>query len=70
MHRGAFLILNNLCRLISTWIIFTDLMILVFPLLAQVNYVPNPGFEEVADCDLNYGEANKAMPWKSNKLLI
>jgi hypothetical protein len=45
-------------------------MILVFPLLAQVNYVPNPGFEEVADCDLNYGEANKAMPWKSNKLLI
>lgn len=64
MHRGAFLILNNPCRLICTWVIFTGLMILVFPLVAQVNYVPNPGFEEVSNCDLDAGEADKAQPWK------
>ena len=31
---------------------------------AQVNLVPNPGFEDLSDCDLEYGEADKAPPWK------
>lgn len=31
---------------------------------AQKNLVPNPGFEEIADCDLDYGEADKAPPWQ------
>ena len=48
----------------STWIIFPGLILLRWPLGAQVNYVPNPGFEVVANCDLDYGEANKAQPWK------
>ncbi|MEL6657568.1 MAG: gliding motility-associated C-terminal domain-containing protein [Bacteroidota bacterium] len=30
---------------------------------AQQNFVPNPGFEELEDCDLVAGEANKATPW-------
>lgn len=64
MQQRAFRILNKPCQLMSTWIIFTGLLVLVSPLLAQVNYVPNPGFEEVADCDLSYGEADKAQPWK------
>lgn len=33
-------------------------------LSGQVNFVPNPGFEEIIDCDLEYGEADKATPWK------
>ncbi|MCB0638079.1 MAG: hypothetical protein KDC54_15725, partial [Lewinella sp.] len=31
---------------------------------SQVNYVPNPSFEELTDCDLNYGDVPKASPWK------
>lgn len=64
MQQQAFLIVNEPFRMMNTWIIFTGLMILVFPLVAQVNYVPNPGFEEVSNCDLDYGEADKAQPWK------
>ncbi|MCB0560403.1 MAG: gliding motility-associated C-terminal domain-containing protein [Lewinellaceae bacterium] len=33
-------------------------------LSAQNNLVPNPGFEDVTDCNLDYGEADKAFPWK------
>lgn len=39
-------------------------VVLAWPLSAQVNYVPNPGFEEVFDCELDAGEADKAQPWK------
>jgi gliding motility-associated-like protein len=31
---------------------------------AQKNLVPNPGFEEIADCDFDYGEVDKAPPWQ------
>jgi gliding motility-associated-like protein len=31
---------------------------------AQNNLVPNPGFESIIDCELDYGEADKAQPWK------
>ncbi|MCB0638080.1 MAG: gliding motility-associated C-terminal domain-containing protein [Lewinella sp.] len=30
----------------------------------QINYVPNPSFEELTDCDLNYGDVPKASPWQ------
>ena len=32
-------------------------------LFAQTNLVPNSGFEELSDCDLDYGLADKAVPW-------
>ncbi len=32
---------------------------------AQVNLVPNGGFEVVIDCDLDYGDVPKAAPWKT-----
>jgi gliding motility-associated-like protein len=31
---------------------------------AQVNLVPNPGFEGLSDCALDYGRADKAVPWQ------
>lgn len=31
---------------------------------AQTNLVANPGFEETTDCNIGYGEVNKAVPWK------
>lgn len=33
-------------------------------LYAQTNLVPNPGFEELTDCDLHFGDVPKASPWK------
>lgn len=33
-------------------------------LSAQANLVPNPGFEDLTDCALDYGLADKASPWK------
>lgn len=33
-------------------------------LLSQINYVPNPSFEDISDCAIEYGEANKAPPWQ------
>lgn len=33
-------------------------------LTAQINYIPNPGFEEVSNCDLEYGDSDKAIPWE------
>lgn len=38
--------------------------IIALPLSAQVNYVPNPGFEEVSECDLDAGDVDKAQPWQ------
>jgi len=32
--------------------------------LAQQNLVPNPGFEELSDCDIEYGQIYKAAPWE------
>jgi gliding motility-associated-like protein len=64
MRQLASVILNYPYRLRSIFSIFLVIMIPSLPLLAQVNFVPNPGFEDVSDCDLEYGEANKAMPWK------
>lgn len=32
---------------------------------AQINLVPNGGFEVVTDCDLDYGDAPKAAPWQT-----
>lgn len=31
---------------------------------AQINHVPNPGFEDILDCDIQYGEVDKATPWQ------
>ncbi len=51
-------------RLMSFCTISILLTILAMSLSAQVNYVPNPGFEEVSDCDIEFGEIDKAQPWK------
>lgn len=32
-------------------------------LFAQINYVPNHSFEDISDCDLNFGDVPKAIPW-------
>lgn len=37
---------------------------------AQVNYVPNPSFEDLIDCDLEFGQADKAVPWQIMNLPI
>jgi len=39
-------------------------LLLSLPSLAQVNLVPNPGFEELIDCEIDWGEVDKATPWK------
>lgn len=39
-------------------------------LFAQFNFVPNPGFEEISNCDLEYGETYKAPPWEIINLPI
>lgn len=31
---------------------------------AQVNLVPNHSFEDLTDCDLNFGDVPKAVPWQ------
>lgn len=45
---------------------FIVLLFLVLPVFgtAQINLVPNPGFEDISDCDLEYGDADKALPWQ------
>lgn len=46
---------------------FVSLIILLslpFLLLSQNNYVPNPSFDEISDCDLEFGDVPKAEPWK------
>lgn len=62
--------MNHHYWLSSIWAVFVLLMIQVLSLSGQVNYVPNPGFEVVSDCDLEYGEADKAMPWEIINLPI
>ena len=32
--------------------------------LAQTNHVANPSFEDITDCNIGYGEVEKAVPWK------
>lgn len=49
----------KLCFFLTSCIV----LILPFSANAQINYVPNPGFEEISDCDLEYGDADKAIPW-------
>jgi|GEM_PF-4425143 len=31
---------------------------------AQINLVPNPSFEDISDCNIGYGEADRAVPWE------
>ncbi|MEZ4987605.1 MAG: gliding motility-associated C-terminal domain-containing protein [Saprospiraceae bacterium] len=47
----------------SLFPLFT-LLAWMLPVQAQINFVPNPSFEQVSDCNLEYGEIFKAPPWK------
>jgi len=38
--------------------------LLSLPCLAQENLVDNPGFEDITECEIGYGEVDKAVPWK------
>ncbi len=41
-------------------------ILLIHPqfIFAQTNLVDNPGFEDITDCDIDWGEVDKATPWK------
>ncbi len=45
------------------WLLFC-LCLIVVNLHGQQNLVPNHSFEEVSDCDLNFGDIPKAPPWQ------
>ena len=48
------------------FLIFWQIIIWLFPikwLPAQENLVPNPGFEDVSECNIEWGEIFKAEPW-------
>ena len=39
-------------------------LVTLLPLSAQFNFVPNPSFEEISSCDIEYGDADLAPPWR------
>jgi len=41
------------------------LLLLSPSLFGQTNLVTNPSFEDISDCDIEFGEAAKAFPWKN-----
>lgn len=49
---------------LSCWLYLFLSILIAPPLSAQTNLVPNPGFEEVNDCDFDYGAVDRAVPWQ------
>jgi len=49
---------NDILLIICLFLIFS------LPLIAQINYVPNPSFEDITDCAIEFGEADKARFWQ------
>ncbi len=58
------LFIKKKAKPISICFVFVVLFYVSSISFAQVNFVPNPGFEDISDCDIEYGDADKALPWR------